>query len=232
MFLEDVLEATGFLIGRSSKWAKRAPSGKGSKEDGGGASGGGGGGAASGYGGYSEATRISLANVDESLVNTDLIEALVAHVLSSRPRSSDGGGGGAGGGKRRGEDDASAILIFAPGADEISRICRTLSSSGRVAAAGGGGGVLVLPLHGGLPPAQQSRVFNRPPRGALGGWLGGVVWPSYVLGPLTVVPHCVNASIRILFPSLAGTAKIVVSTNVAETSITIDDVSLRGGWCN
>ncbi len=24
----------------------------------------------------------------------------------------------------------------------------------------------MLPLHGGLPPSQQSRVFNRPPKGA------------------------------------------------------------------
>jgi HrpA-like RNA helicase len=34
-----------------------------------------------------------------------------------------------------------------------------------VAAAAGGGGALVLPLHGGLPPSQQARVFDRPPRG-------------------------------------------------------------------
>ena len=60
----------------------------------------------------------------------------------------------------------------AAGADEISRICRTLSSSGRVAAAAGGGGVLVLPLHGGLPPSQQARVFNRPPKGASAAWGG------------------------------------------------------------
>lgn len=25
--------------------------------------------------------------------------------------------------------------------------------------------VQVLPLHGGLPPSQQTRVFNRPPKG-------------------------------------------------------------------
>lgn len=30
----------------------------------------------------------------------------------------------------------------------------------------------VLPLHGGLPPSQQARVFNRPPKGGLG--LAGV----------------------------------------------------------
>jgi HrpA-like RNA helicase len=52
---------------------------------------------------------------------------------------------------------------------------------------GGGGGVRVLPLHGGLPAAVQSRVFERPPRGVL---------------------------------------KVVVATNVAETSLTIDDVTV------
>ena len=112
MFLEDALEATGLLIGKSSKWAKKGGGGK----SGGGKDGGGGGkdgdenGSAGGAGGYSEQTRISLSNVDEALINTDLIEALVAHLLSSR--APPGGGGGKRGG---GSDDANAILIFAPG---------------------------------------------------------------------------------------------------------------------
>ncbi|PRW33164.1 P-loop containing nucleoside triphosphate hydrolase isoform A [Chlorella sorokiniana] len=197
MFLEDALESTGLLIGKVSKWAKRSGGGKQGSSGGGGGGGraddssnaaeqDGGGGGGGELRQYSEQTRISLSNIDESLVNTDLIEALVAHLLSTRgqrQQQQEGGGKRRGGG---GDDDANAILIFAPGADEISRICRTLSSSGRVAAAAGGGGVQVLPLHGGLPPSQQARVFNRPPK---------------------------------------GTVKIVVSTNVAETSITIDDVT-------
>lgn len=195
-FLEDAIEATGFAIGRSSKWAKKGGSG-GKKDEAGEGGGGGGGGATAAADGYSEQTRIALSNVDESLINTELIEALVAHLVASRGRQQ---GGGAGKG-----DDANAILIFAPGelfrvctgvlssgrpwcsegrgmcwqqrrvfcmalgyvcqnklfstcnctalaltcslvsaaatagADEISRICRTLSSSGRVAAAAGGG---------------------------------------------------------------------------------------------
>lgn len=90
-------------------------------------------------------------------------------------RGGDGGGGGGGG-----KDDANAILVFAPGVEDISRICRQLAASPRLR-----GGVQVLPLHGGLPPSQQARVFDRPPR---------------------------------------GTVKVVVSTNVAETSLTIDDI--------
>lgn len=129
LFLEDALESTGLLIGKSSKWAKRSGSGKQGKDGSAGsgdAAGGGGGGAAadqedgsgaggSGLGQYSEQTRISLSNVDESLVNTDLIEALVAHLISSRGQQQQQQAGG--GGKRRGggDDDANAILIFAPG---------------------------------------------------------------------------------------------------------------------
>jgi hypothetical protein len=110
-FLEDALEATGFQVGRASKWAKRSGGGK--ARDGGDDASGGGGDCGGGPAGYSEQTRISLANIDEGLVNTDLIEQLVAHLLASRQ-----GGGGSGGGKkggRGGGDDASAILVFAPG---------------------------------------------------------------------------------------------------------------------
>eukprot|EP00887_Chlorella_sp_A99_P002300 scaffold10.g2300.t1 len=180
LFLEDALEATGFAVGRGSKWARRG--GGGGEEGGPGGEEGGPGGAGAAAAGYSDQTQASLANIDESLVNTDLIEALVAHVVSTaaaaqqEPQRGGGGGGGGGGGK----DDANAILVFAPGVEDISRICRQLAASPRLR-----GGVQVLPLHGGLPPSQQARVFDRPPR---------------------------------------GTVKVVVSTNVAETSLTIDDI--------
>jgi len=75
-----------------------------------------------------------------------------------------------------------------PGAPEIDRLVRLLQGSSRLAAAvGRSGGLRVLPLHGGLPAAVQSRVFDRPPPGVL---------------------------------------KVVVATNVAETSLTIDDVTV------
>ncbi len=71
-----------------------------------------------------------------------------------------------------------------PGAYLITRLVKALSSSKSIS--NDGFKVMALPLHGGLPPSQQSRVFERPP---------------------------------------PGTTKIVVATNVAETSITIDDVT-------
>ena len=76
--------------------------------------------------------------------------------------------------------------MFLPGAPEIGRAVHALQSSAGLRRAAGGQRLLVLPLHGALPPAQQARVFERVDR---------------------------------------GTRKIVVATNVAETSITIDDVT-------
>lgn len=73
-----------------------------------------------------------------------------------------------------------------PGASEIDRLVRQLQSSPKLAAMTCKG-LRILPLHGGLSPATQSRVFERPPPGVL---------------------------------------KVVVATNVAETSLTIDDVTV------
>ena len=59
---------------------------------------------------YSAATLRSLGNVDESLINYELLESLVAHVVSTQQPDSV----------------ANAILIFLPGAPEISRLVRAL----------------------------------------------------------------------------------------------------------
>lgn len=166
LYLEDCLEMTGFVVGKSSKWAVKGGAKPKSKametED-----------AAEmeseaekdeGSMLYSMQTRRSLSFIDESLVNVDLIHALVNHVASSR--SSDKG--------------PSGILVFVPGIEDISRVVRSLQmgeASKRLR---------VLPLHGGLPASQQARVFESVP---------------------------------------ASVVKVVVSTNVAETSITIDDIT-------
>ena len=209
LFLEDALEETGFVVGKPSKWARK-DAGKKKKKT---------------YNGinnsgfvsrgqddaaaadddidvdvdvdddgddnddaftsqqqqqqqqYSRETLHSLRFIDETLVNYDLIEALVTRIASQSMLKKSTTAA-------QSPRPPNAILIFAPGADEIGRIVRALHSSPKLAAASPGG-VRVLPLHGGLPPSQQTLVFERPP---------------------------------------PGTLKIVVSTNVAETSITIDDV--------
>ena len=72
---------------------------------------------------------------------------------------------------------SNAILCFVPGAAEVDKLCRAVARDLRRAT--------VVPLHGSLPPRDQRRAFQRPPK---------------------------------------DSRKVVVSTNVAETSITIDDV--------
>ncbi|GIL66003.1 hypothetical protein Vafri_19646 [Volvox africanus] len=192
-YLEDVFELTGHVVGQSSKYTRRG-------------GGGGGKGQRSGKGeepqalpplsqalpSYSQTTLRSLENVDESQINYDLLVDLVALIverhkqdgaaafLSDWPQAFSSGRGDVSGG--------GAILVFLPGAPEINRMQRTLLQSGKVlAAAGGRGNLRVLPLHGSLSSADQSRVFARPP---------------------------------------AGCVKVVLATNVAETSITIDDVTV------
>ncbi len=76
-----------------------------------------------------------------------------------------------------------AILVFLPGWQEISEFSLLLESTSPFHDASK---FLVLPLHSGIPSADQRRVLQRPP---------------------------------------SGKRKIVLSTNIAETSLTIDDVS-------
>jgi ATP-dependent RNA helicase DHX57 len=159
-FLEDVLELTGYQVGKTSKWAKKSVKGEDALVD------------RYRAAGYSDTVARSMAVVDESAINVDLVEALVCSVL--KQAAVDGSP----------RKPNNAILIFVPGAYLITKLVKALSSSASIAS--GGFKVMALPLHGGLPPSQQSRVFDRPP---------------------------------------LGTTKIVVATNVAETSITIDDVT-------
>ena len=55
-----------------------------------------------------------------------------------------------------------AVLVFLPGAPEISRLQRALQASDKLAAAAGGRQKLrILPLHGSLSSSDQTRVFGR-----------------------------------------------------------------------
>ncbi|CAJ1407552.1 unnamed protein product [Effrenium voratum] len=79
-----------------------------------------------------------------------------------------------------------AILVFMPGAGEISRLISTLERKG-------GRNVKALPLHGSLSGEQQRRCFE--------------VYPA------------------------SGPRKVIVSTNVAETSVTLPDVTIVVDTC-
>jgi len=192
LFLEDILERTGFMVSKTSRWARKgnagAKGGKGKALDD----------SCSGEAGaLSEQTRRSLENIDEACVNFDLVCAAVAYMIAAEARDGPGAllagweqepeteGAKGGGSGRKGP---GAVLVFLPGALEIFRMQRALGDSKEVAAACSSARcqLVVLPLHGALPTTQQARVFERPPRGA---------------------------------------RKVVLATNVAETSITIDDVT-------
>ncbi len=142
----------------------------------------------------------ALAQLDTDVVNRQLIVELVQwfvgqaggdvdRALQILPGSRDDrwDPGMADKDEARGDMDTAAILVFLPGTKEIDDLREALVNvAGRTA---GGNFVLdpnwILPLHGSLPPDDQRKVFERPPRGVM---------------------------------------KVVLSTNVAETSITIDDV--------
>ena len=59
------------------------------------------------------------------------------------------------------QQQLGAILVFLPGWDEITRLKERLEAN----PAFGGGRYSVLPLHSMVPPADQRRVFARPPPG-------------------------------------------------------------------
>lgn len=115
------------------------------------------------YEGLSKSTKRSLAIVDESKVDYELIEDLLAHID-----------------EHMGE---GAILVFLPGLAEIRTLKGRLSASHRFSDTKGRH--LILPLHSTTPAEEQRLVFRKPPE---------------------------------------GRRKVVLSTNIAETSVTIDDV--------
>ena len=86
-------------------------------------------------GGHSIADLVK--RVDETAVNYDLLAQLVRYLISNRDPSDDG-----------------SILIFLPGAPEIDRALETVKKVTRAMP------VQLLPLHGGLQPAEQNRVFR------------------------------------------------------------------------
>eukprot|EP00178_Gracilaria_changii_P017569 TRINITY_DN500_c0_g1_i2.p1 TRINITY_DN500_c0_g1~~TRINITY_DN500_c0_g1_i2.p1 ORF type:complete len:1343 (-),score=190.46 TRINITY_DN500_c0_g1_i2:4236-8264(-) len=114
---------------------------------------------------YMQGDRFIASRIEESLVNFDLIDMLVKYIDA----------------QNRKQGKSGAVLIFLPGTAEISTMVQRLSSGD------GSNQLWPLPLHSLLPPNDQSRVFNAPPK---------------------------------------GKRKVICSTNIAETSITINDVTV------
>ena len=111
-------------------------------------------------------------------------DAQVANAKSKEKRKKSKGNGSHGGGNGDGDKfGAGAVLVFLPGWFEISQLKDLLAGDPLF---GDARRCLVLPLHSGVPVAEQRRVFQRPPE---------------------------------------GVTKVVLATNIAETSLTIDDVA-------
>ena len=134
---------------------------------------------------YSQPTQRSIQNVDESILNYDAIEQLIATII--RTELEEGPSALVPppiAGSKPKELDVGAILIFMPGQFEIMRLIRKLEQS-RLLEPSDVGELRILPLYGSLSSKDQRRIFERSPE---------------------------------------GVRKIVVATNIAETSVTIDDV--------
>lgn len=110
---------------------------------------------------YSPQTKAAMAQLNESEVSFELIEALLTHIKSM---NIDG-----------------AILVFLPGWNLIFALMKFLQNNPRF----GNNEYSILPLHSQLPREDQRKVFENPGQ---------------------------------------GVTKIILSTNIAETSITIDDI--------
>ncbi|KAK9832693.1 hypothetical protein WJX81_000845 [Elliptochloris bilobata] len=85
--------------------------------------------------------RRNLARVDETRIDYELLEELVAHIYD--------------------DYDEGAILVFLPGMGEITATLERLTAT----AAHRTGRMQVLPLHSSVSPQEQRRIFLRPPPG-------------------------------------------------------------------
>jgi ATP-dependent RNA helicase DHX57 len=136
----------------------------------------------------------AIASINEAPINYALLEAAIVHVVDVEAQ--DGplallkNWEGLHDTVDNGKDPLvgpGAILVFLPGSAEIAKLQKLLECSSALSHALRGTRAHVLPLHGGLPPAQQGAAFKS--YGRMG-------------------------------------RKIVLATNVAETSVTIPDVTV------
>jgi ATP-dependent RNA helicase DHX57 len=116
--------------------------------------------------GYNDATLAIMRGWDSERVDYPLLALAVTHAVTRCCGGSPGG----------------SVLVFLPGAPEITRAASMLEAHAPLRAAR----ICCVPLHGSLPPSEQQLAFE---------------------------------------PAAQGRIKVVLATNVAETALTIPDVT-------
>ncbi|KAE9344631.1 ATP-dependent RNA helicase [Phytophthora fragariae] len=130
---------------------------------------------------YSESTLLALERIDPSVVNYELIQALLEHIttetdmLSVSKKSDD-----------RHQRRSASVLVFLPGLQEITTLLDILAGSRLLRHDPQGREFELLPLHSSLSAQEQQRIFRQRP----------------------------------------GVIRVIAATNIAETSLTIDDVKV------
>ncbi|TDH65933.1 hypothetical protein CCR75_008433 [Bremia lactucae] len=125
---------------------------------------------------YSESTLRTLERIDPSIVNYELIQALLEQLITETELLSLA---------ERNQTSAS-VLIFLPGLQEITTLLGLLEASRLLRHDSQGRAFELLPLHSSLSAQEQQRIFRQ----------------------------------------CAGVIRIIAATNIAETSLTIDDVKV------
>lgn len=120
---------------------------------------------------YSVQTLDSLKIVDESVINLELIQKLVVHILTLDNTIVAG-------------DNVGAILIFVPGLADIRNVIDCLNERPEIS--NPSANVKVLPLHSSLTSQEQSRVFQiLPNRGRK------IIVSTNIAGEFTII-RCVS----------------------------------------
>ncbi|RLN74304.1 hypothetical protein BBJ28_00005635 [Nothophytophthora sp. Chile5] len=132
---------------------------------------------------YSEATLRALECLDPSVVNYELIQALVEHLITDTDLLALSSGS-KGDGQHR--NSSASVLVFLPGLQEITTLLDLLAGTRALRRDPQGREFELLPLHSSLSAQEQQRIFQRRP----------------------------------------GVVRVIAATNIAETSLTIDDVKV------
>ncbi|KAG6966377.1 hypothetical protein JG687_00004862 [Phytophthora cactorum] len=125
---------------------------------------------------YSDSTLLALERIDPSVVNYELIQALLEYITTETDLLS----------LSKSEKKSASVLVFLPGLQEITTLLDILGGSRLLRHDPHGREFELLPLHSSLSAKEQQRIFRQ----------------------------------------RLGVIRVIAATNIAETSLTIDDVKV------